>query len=401
MILWVALRALGRNKLRSALTMLGVVIGVGAVIAMVAVGQGARASVQDTISRLGTNVLFAMAGSVTRGGVRTGVGGSSHLTEDDARAIERDAPAVSLVAPGVRTSAQVVYSNRNWFTLVTGTSPTYPVIRDWPLASGKFFTQKDINAAAKVVVIGKTVVDNLFDGVDPVGKVVRIKKVPFWVIGVFTPKGQGGMGQDQDDAVFIPYTTAMKRIMGVTNLGTILMSATSEENVPAAKTQAERILRQRHRIPPAGEDDFMVRTQLEFAQAASESNRVLTLLLGSIASVSLIVGGIGIMNIMLVSVTERTREVGIRMAVGAREKDILYQFLIEALALSFLGGFLGIALGLSGSKAISFLAGWPTLISPSSIILAFAFSGAVGIFFGIYPARKASKLNPIEALRYE
>jgi len=396
----IAFKALNRNKMRSTLTMLGVIIGVGAVIAMIGIAHGAKASTEEAIKRLGTNVLFVFPGSVTRGGVRSGFGTITTLTGDDAEAIQKECPAVALVSPGTRTTAQVVYANQNWFTAISGVGPMYQQIRDWTVESGRFITPQDVNAVAKVAVVGRTVVENLFNGGDPLGQTIRIKKVPFMVVGVLSPKGQVS-GQDQDDIILIPYTTAQKRVMGITYINNILLSAVNEQAVEEAQAQVTELLRKRHRIQPGQENDFSIRSQMETAAAAEESSRVMTLLLGSIASVSLIVGGIGIMNIMLVSVTERTREIGIRMAVGAQEKDILLQFLIEAFVLSLMGGLLGIGVGILSARLISYFAGWPTLISPASVIVSFIFAGLVGIFFGLYPAKKASRLDPIEALRYE
>jgi putative ABC transport system permease protein len=396
----IAFKALNRNKMRSTLTMLGIIIGVGAVIAMIGIGSGAKASTEETIKKLGTNVLMVFTGSTTRGGVRSGFGSTTTLTPDDAKAIEQECPAVALASPGVRTTSQIVFGNQNWFTAINGVSPRYQQVRDWPLESGRFITQQDVDAIAKVAVIGQTVAENLFGGGDPLGQTIRVKKVPFTVVGVLTAKGQIS-GIDQDDAIWIPYTTAQRRIMGISHVTNMFISAVSDEAVPEAQAQITEVLRKRHRLQPGQEDDFVIRSQRETASAAEESSRVMTLLLGSIASVSLIVGGIGIMNIMLVSVTERTREIGIRMAVGAQETDILFQFLIEAFVLSLIGGFTGIGVGILSARLISYFAGWPTLISPTSILLSFLFAGVVGIFFGLYPARKASRMDPIEALRYE
>jgi putative ABC transport system permease protein len=396
----IAFKALNRNKMRSALTTLGIIIGVGAVIAMVGIAQGAKASTEEAIKKLGTNSLMVFPGSITRTGVRTGFGSTITLIAEDAKAIEKECPAVALVSPGTRTTAQVVYANQNWFTAINGVGPAYQEIRAWPVESGRFITSQDVDAVAKVAIVGKTVVENLFSGGDPIGQIIRIKKVPFMVVGVLSSKGQV-MGRDQDDVILIPYTTAQSRIMGITHVNDISISAISEKASQEAQTQITELLRKRHRIQPGQEDDFSVRSQLETAAAAEESSRTMTMLLASIASVSLVVGGIGIMNIMLVSVTERTHEIGIRMAVGAQEKDILLQFLIEAIVLSLVGGVIGIGAGILSARLISHLAGWPTVISPASMILSFIFAGLVGIFFGLYPARKASRLDPIEALRYE
>jgi putative ABC transport system permease protein len=397
----IAARALSRNTLRSALTMLGIVIGVGSVIAMVAIGQGAKAQVESQIASIGSNMLIIFPGSTTQGGVHAGAGTATTLTEDDVEAIRKDVSSVRAVAPSLRTVAQVISANQNWSTAVTGSTPEFFTIRDWPLTSGDAFTDADVAGAAKVAVLGQTVVDNLFGAQDPVGQIVRIQNVPFKVVGVLAPKGQSARGQDQDDTVIVPFSTLQKRIMGVTYVGAIMASATSAEEGPVAQDRIQRLLRQRHHIPAGQDDDFTVRNIADIAAAAEASSRVMTLLLGSIASVSLVVGGIGIMNIMLVSVTERTREIGIRMAVGARGRDILLQFLVEAVVLSLVGGLLGVIFGLIGSQLISAMVNWPTIISLSSILLAFLFSIAIGVFFGLYPARRAAALNPIEALRYE
>jgi putative ABC transport system permease protein len=397
----IAARALSRNTLRSALTMLGIVIGVGSVIAMVAIGQGAKAQVESQIASIGSNMLIIFPGSTTQGGVHAGAGTATTLTEDDVEAIRKDVSSVRAVAPSLRTVAQVISANQNWSTAVTGSTPEFFTIRDWPLTSGDAFTEADVAGAAKVAVLGQTVVDNLFGAQDPVGQIVRIQNVPFKVVGVLAPKGQSARGQDQDDTVIVPFSTLQKRIMGVTYVGAIMASATSAEEGPVAQDRIQRLLRQRHHIPAGQDDDFTVRNIADIAAAAEASSRVMTLLLGSIASVSLVVGGIGIMNIMLVSVTERTREIGIRMAVGARGRDILLQFLVEAVVLSLVGGLLGVIFGLIGSQLISAMVNWPTIISLSSILLAFLFSIAIGVFFGLYPARRAAALNPIEALRYE
>lgn len=400
-VLKIAGRALTRNTMRSVLTMLGIIIGVGAVIAMVAVGQGAKAQVEAQIASIGSNLLIVFPGSTTQGGIHAGSGTITTLTEDDAEAIQKELSSVHLVAPSLRSVAQVVGANQNWSTAVTGSTPAFFEIRDWPLESGNSFTQSDVIGATKVAVLGKTVANNLFGARNPVGQIIRIQHVPFKVVGVLSPKGQSAMGQDQDDTVIIPFFTLQKRIMGVTYAGTILVSANSSQETLIAQEEVRLLLRQRHHIPPGQDDDFTVRNMTDIAAAAEASSRVMTLLLGSIASVSLIVGGIGIMNIMLVSVTERTREIGIRMAVGARGWDILWQFLVEAVVLSVSGGVLGVVLGVGGSQVISAFVHWPTIISPQSILLALIFSIAIGVFFGLYPARRAASLDPIEALRYE
>ncbi|HEY5594376.1 MAG TPA: ABC transporter permease [Nitrospiria bacterium] len=400
-VLKIAGRALARNTMRSALTMLGIIIGVGAVIAMVAVGQGAKAQVEAQIASIGSNMLMVFPGSTTQAGVRGGSGTVTTLTNDDALAIQKELSSVRLAAPSLRTVAQVVSANQNWSTAVTGTTPDYFTVRDWVFGGGRPFTPSDLKGAAKVAVLGKTVADNLFGSQDPIGQIIRIRNVPFKVVGLLSPKGQSAMGQDQDDVVIIPLSTLQKRIMGVTNIQTIMVSANSPEETVTAQEEVQRLLRQRHRISPGQDDDFTVRNMTDIAAAAEASSRVMTLLLGSIASVSLIVGGIGIMNIMLVSVTERTREIGIRMAVGARGRDILLQFLVEAVVLSLAGGILGVILGVASSQLISAFVHWPTIISPGSILLATFFSIAIGVFFGLYPARRAASLHPIEALRYE
>jgi putative ABC transport system permease protein len=402
----IALRALRVNKLRSALTMLGIIIGVSAVIAMMAVGTGARERIAEQIRSIGSNVIIILSGSTTSGGIRLGSGSVLTLTEDDATAIAREVPAVEAAAPTMRGTAQVVFGNQNWSTVIQGATPEYLVVREWPVASGRGITSQDGDGAAKVVLLGQTVAENIFGDSDPVGEIIRIKKVPFTVVGVLAAKGQSAFGQDQDDIVVIPLSTAKRKVLGVSqanarSVGAIVIRAKGPEWMDEAVEQMTVLLRQRHRLQPGQEDDFTVRNLSEVFAAQEESARTMSLLLGAIASVSLLVGGIGIMNIMLVSVTERTREIGIRMAVGARERDILTQFLIEAVTLSLIGGIVGIGLGVGGSALLSFLAQWETLIAPQAILLAFLFSTAVGVFFGYYPARKAASLDPIEALRYE
>ena len=392
----IAVRALRVHKLRSLLTMLGIIIGVGAVVAMVSVGQGATAQVTQRIASLGSNVLQVFPGSSSSGGVRGGAGSTSSLTLDDARAIAPACPDVAAVAPIVSRNAQVVYGNQNWFTNVTGTSPEYLEVRSWEITQGEMFTDDDVDAGTKVCVLGQTVVDNLFPDEDPVGAIVRIRNVPFTVVGVLTVKGS-----DQDDIILIPVVTAMRRLTGRTGVNRIMVSAVSQKRSDAAQEQVTELLRGRHNIRPDEEDDFNVRNMADIASAVASSSRVLTLLLASIASVSLLVGGIGIMNIMLVSVTERTREIGIRMAVGAKGRDVLLQFLVEAVVTSLLGGVLGILFGIGASQLIGWLAKWNTPMVPGAILLAFIFSAVVGIFFGYYPARRAANLDPIEALRYE
>ena len=400
-ILKAAFRALRRNKLRTVLTMLGIIIGVGAVIAMVGIGNGAKAQVQSRIAALGQNVIMVFSGSVNRGGVYSGFGGAGTLTVDDALAMEKEVPGVSAVSPEVRSGAQIMAGNNNWSTSIIGEGVGYLTIRQWDIEDGMMFTDADVRAAAKVCVLGKTTADKLFPEDDPVGKTIRIKNVPMKVLGVLKAKGASMFGSDQDDTVIVPYTTGMKRFAGVTTLRSINVQAATAEQMAEVQNGIAELLRQRHRIQPGRDDDFMMRNQQEIAETMSATTEVMTALLAAIASVSLLVGGIGIMNIMLVSVTERTREIGIRMAVGARGRDILLQFLIEAVVLSSTGGMLGILCGVGGAKLITMIKEWPTLVSANSIIMAFAFSAVVGVFFGFYPARKASQLDPIDALRYE
>jgi len=396
-----ALRALARNKMRSALTMLGIIIGVGAVIAVVSIGQGANYLVQQGIAAMGTNAVFIAAGSNRAGGVRQGYGGVKTLTVDDMNAILKEIPLIQQAAPSLTNSQQIVYGNQNWNTKVTGTTPNYFDIRTWPVQSGSVFSDEEVDLAANVCVIGTTVEKILFVDEDPIGKTIRIGNLPFRVDGVLASKGQSTVGQDQDDVIFAPYTTVQRKIQGITWLQVINASAISQPASLAAVTPITSLLRERHRLRPGTDDDFLVRTQADIEDLANQTQGVMTLLLGGIASVSLLVGGIGIMNIMLVSVTERTREIGVRMAVGATEDDVQRQFLVEAVTLSMMGGAIGIILGLIGSALISNFLSWPTLISIKAIIAAVIFSAAVGIFFGYYPARKAAQLDPIEALRYE
>ena len=400
-ILLSAFRALQRNKMRSFLTMLGIIIGVAAVIAMLAIGQGAEYSVKQQIAALGTNVLMVFPGAQQQGGVRFGAGSAVTLTEDDAQAIARECPAVQYISPGAFSGGQVIAGNLNWATSIQGVGADYLEIRQWSVDYGEFFTEQDIKGAAKVCVLGKTVADNLFPESSPVDQTIRIRNVPFKVVGVLTKKGQNAMGQDQDDVILAPYTTVIRRLSHWQNLRYILVSATSLNSINSAQQQISELLRMRHKIAPYDADDFTIRNQTDLATTATATTQILTILLASIASVSLLVGGIGIMNIMLVSVTERTREIGIRMSIGARGRDILTQFLIEALVLSLLGGIVGIIFGTVGSSVISSIAKWPTIITAFSIVLSFGFSICIGIFFGFYPARKAALLNPIDALRYE
>jgi putative ABC transport system permease protein len=400
----ISLRALRVNKMRSALTMLGIIIGVGAVITMLAVGTGASERISKQIASVGSNLIIVLPGSTTSGGLRMGAGTQQTLKKEDAEAMEKECPAVSDVAPILNGVAQIVSGNQNWSTGVYGTTSGILAVRDWSLISGRPFTEQDIRNATKVAILGQTVADYLFGGMEPIGQIIRIKKVPFTVIGILDRKGQSPIGQDQDDVVYIPVSTAQKKIIGTHFPGmvrSIMVKAKSTEDLDAAESQITELLRQRHRIGPRQENDFTVRNLTSIMQVAEQSTKVMTLLLGAIASVSLLVGGIGIMNIMLVSVTERTREIGIRMSVGAKTWDIRLQFIVEALTLSLAGGIIGIISGIAGSQILTALAGWSTIVSPLSVILAFGFSGMVGIFFGFYPAYKASLLNPIDALRYE
>ena len=396
-----ALRALRRNKMRSSLTMLGIVIGVGAVVAMVGIGNGAKSQVESQIASLGQNMILIFSGSVTSSGVHTGWGSAGTLKIEDALAIERELPDVTAVSPEIRSSAQIAAGNQNWYSQVLGESENYFDMRQWPLASGAVFSDTDVRSANKLAVIGQTTARQLFGSSDPIGQVIRVKNVPFTVVGLLKPKGMSLMGSDQDDVVVIPYTTAMKRVTGDSRLRSINVQAASAEKLNQVVNQITSLMRQRHRITPGKDDDFTVRSQQDIAEMATATSKILTMLLGAIASVSLVVGGIGIMNIMLVSVTERTREIGIRIAVGAHGADIMFQFLIEAVTLSCLGGLIGIGIGLGTSELLSRTAGWPTSTPTWAVAAAFGFSAAVGVFFGLYPARKAAALDPIEALRYE
>jgi putative ABC transport system permease protein len=402
----IAVRALRVNKLRSALTMLGIVIGVGAVIAMVAVGSGAQARVAEQIQSLGANVIIIWPGTVNQGGVRLGAGAQATLSEDDAWSIQRDIHLVQVVAPYVRGNAQVVYSNLNWATGILGVTPEYFPARDWEVISGRQLTQEEVDGASKVALVGQTVARNLFGDDDPLGQVIRIKKVPFTIIGIMDRKGQNTWGQDQDDQILIPLSTAKTKVLGGNQVkgravGAITIKVREAALMKEAEQEIRELIRQRHRIQPFQDDDFNLRNLSEVLESQEAASRVLTTLLAAIASVSLLVGGIGIMNIMLVSVTERTREIGLRMAVGARGRDILTQFLVEAVTLSLIGGAIGVGFGLLASHAIAYFAEWRTLLQLDAILVAFGFSAAVGIFFGFYPARKAAGLNPIDALRYE
>jgi putative ABC transport system permease protein len=410
MKLWASVRmalgALRAHKLRTALTMLGIIIGVGAVIAMVSVGAGAQRRIEEQIRSLGSNSIVVMPGASTSGGIRWGLGSQQTLTEEDARAIAVEVSSAEVAAPSVRGAAQTVFGNTNWSTVIQGVTPDYLVAREWTVANGKMFGSEDVDAAAKVAVLGETVWKSLFGDTDPVGQTLRIKKVPFTIVGVLEPKGQSAFGQDQDDLILIPISTAKKKVLGTNQsnprtVGTISVRVKAAELMEEAAAQIRDLLRQRHRLQPGQDDDFNVRVLSELFAAQEESARVMTMLLAAIASVSLLVGGIGIMNIMLVSVTERTREIGLRMAVGARGRDILAQFLVEAVTLAIAGGGVGIVAGLVSARTIGSLANWSTDVPPEAVGLAFVFSAAVGIFFGFYPARKASRLDPIEALRYE
>lgn len=398
----VSLRALSRNKMRSFLTALGIIIGVGAVIAMVSIGQGAKRAVEERFDSMGTNLLFVHSGSRSFRGRHGGGGTYESLTPDDAKAIEEKADAVKYVSANVSTRAQTIYGNKNWNTSIQGVGAKYPEIRNWEIEEGIFFDENMVKSGQKVCVLGSELNENLFEGADPIGQIIRIKKIPFRVIGVLKSRGESGGWFNRDDMIAVPYTTAQRRLTGRTDrIQSIDISAVSMARSMEAVEQTELILRIRHKIAPGAEDDFHVTNMSDIAEGAAESTKIMTILLGGIASVSLLVGGIGIMNIMLVSVTERVREIGIRMSVGARERDILLQFLTEAIVLSVLGGIIGIGVGILSSNLISHFAGWQTLVSLGSITLAFLFSGSVGVFFGFYPARKASKLDPIEALRYE
>jgi putative ABC transport system permease protein len=404
MTLRIALKALARNKMRSSLTMLGIIIGVGAVIAMIAIGSGAKARIQEQIASMGSNLLIILSGSSTSGGFRHGSGSVPTLTVEDAKAIASELSTVKYAAPVLQGVAQVVFGNQNWSTVTIASTPEALLIRDWPVTQGRSLTQADVDGAAKVCLLGQTVAYTLFGEMDPVGQVVRIKQFPFTVVGALSFKGQTTWGQDQDDVVYVPLTTGQRLLFGQQFPGmvrSIGVQATGPDTMKPAEEQITQLLRQRHRIRANQENDFTVRNLTEAFSAAEQSAKVMSILLGAIASISLLVGGIGIMNIMLVSVTERTREIGIRMAVGACGKDILWQFLVEALVLSLIGGIIGIFLGVGASQIISQIFRWPTLISPEALILSFSFAGGVGIFFGFYPARKAAQMDPIEALRYE
>ncbi len=396
----VALSSLATNKLRAFLTMLGIIIGVGAVITMISLGEGAKQSVSERIQSLGSNLLFVHPGSARHGPVRFGAGSRISLKEKDVEAIRQNAPSVSKIVPESSRPAQVIYQNKNWNTLIVGTTPDYETVRNYPTAEGRYFRWQDLAALARVCVIGKTVADQLFEYENPVGAVIKIKRMNFRVLGVLQSKGQSGWF-NPDDQILIPLTTAQRRLFGIDYLSSITIQAVDTKSMEQAEREVEQALRRSHRLYPNQENDFSIRSQAEILSMIQETSRTFTFLLGGIASVSLIVGGIGIMNIMLVSVTERTREIGIRKAIGAKRRDILFQFLVEALVLSLAGGLLGIVAGLLGSFSLAQLAQWTTRITPEAILLAFVFAATVGIFFGLYPARKAARQNPIEALRYE
>jgi len=399
-LLKVASQSILKNKLRTLLTMLGIVIGVGAVIVMVAIGNGAQMMIQTQIKSLGTNLIIVMPGSGVMGGANQGAGSFNRVTVDDAAELKRDGTLLTAVSPVVSTRTQVIGGQGNWRTSVNGVSTDFLTIRDWSTSSGAFFTDVDVRSGRKIAVLGATVASNLFPGGDPVGSEIRIGHVPFTVIGVLTAKGQNAGGMDQDDVILMPYTTAQNRLSGNIRLGQILASTASQNDIPAAQEEIKGIMRESHRLNGA-DDDFTVRNQTDIAQAATGTTKVMTALLAAIASISLVVGGIGIMNIMLVSVTERTREIGIRMAIGARGSDVLTQFLVESVVMSLLGGLVGLAVGYGGAALLGHITGWTTATPPSAVAIAVGFSAAVGVFFGFYPARKAAGLNPIQALRYE
>ena len=397
----VATASIAKNKMRTLLTMLGIIIGVGAVIIMVAIGQGARSQIRNQINNLGTNMIVITPGAATTGGVSQGQGAFNTLTIDDVEKLEKEHPSLTAVSPVVVTRSQVVGGGQNWRTMINGVDYDYEQIRNWPTAQGIWFGADDIRSIRKVAILGATVAKNLFGDGDPVGERIQIRDVPFEVIGVLAPKGQTATGSDQDDIVIIPYTTAQTRLSGWARIPQILASTATPEEIPAAQLEIAALMRESHRLAPGEPDDFTVRNQNDLAEAAESSTKVMTLLLAAIASISLLVGGIGIMNIMLVSVTERTREIGIRLAIGARGSDVLTQFLVESIVMSILGGLAGLAFGVAGAKIVGMVTGWSTAISPLIVAIAIGFSAAVGIFFGYYPARKAAALNPIEALRYE
>jgi putative ABC transport system permease protein len=405
MTMWTAFRVLSRNRLRAGLTLLGIIIGVGAVIAMVSIGGGAREAVRSQVASMGTNVIMVWPGATTVGGVRGAAGGAVTLTVSDAQELKKKVPLLTDTGYSRRDVMQFINGNRNWNGPITGISPSYLTIRDWTFSSGGPLTQADLESAARVALLGQTVVENLFDpGEEPVGSTIRIKNVPFRVVGVLAPKGQSLQGSDQDDMVFIPFTTAERKVLGTLFLGSVgavFGSTERPEELPHAVEAIREVLRARHRLQPDQPDDFTIRTQVDLGLIQETTSETLSIMMFAIASISLLVGGIGIMNILLVSVTERTREIGVRMAVGAKRRHILMQFLIEAMTLGLIGGVMGIVVGILGARATTAVAGWPTIITPGSIMVAFLFSLAVGLFFGLYPANKAAGLNPIEALRHE
>jgi len=402
-ILKVAGRALGRNKLRTALTMLGIIIGVGAVIVLVSIGQGAQAMVLDQISSMGSNMMYVMPGNLNFGGAALGAGAANSLTDEDVAAMEREIATIRAASPVVNASGQLVFGNQNWFVRMQGTNERFPEIRSWRVEQGDFFTDSDVRSAARVIVLGKSVAERLFPGVDPIGETIRVRNLPFRVVGVLSAKGQSMVGQDQDDTAVIPYTTAQRKLLGqqIPSINQAMVSSISQEATGVTQRQITELLRQRHKIGPGESDDFMVRNLTDAAQQFTQLTTIMTLLLGSIAAISLVVGGIGIMNIMLVSVTERTREIGIRMAVGARPNYVRLQFLTESLVLSLMGGLIGVLIGGGIAALVSRILNWPTLVSGLSVLISFAFATVIGIFFGYYPAHKAAALDPIEALRYE
>ncbi len=404
--IFAAIKAIRVNVLRSVLTALGIIIGVAAVIIMIAVGAGAQSQVDNLIKSLGSNLVLVLPGTTTSGGARGARGSRPTLTEDDAIAIQNEIDTAQVAAPVVRGSGQLIYGNQNWSTVIYGVTPEFKEAKEWKMKDGRWFSRDEVRSAAKVALVGKTIIENVFEGVDPVGEIIRVKRIPFTIIGTLAPKGETPMGTDQDDTVIVPLSTAKKRLLGGRRLSgklvrTIWVKSYTAEGVDVSVRAMTELLRQRHRIQPGQPDDFYVRNLSQILQARADSSRVMTLLLAAVASVSLIVGGIGIMNIMLVSVTERTREIGLRMAVGAKGIDILLQFLIEAVTLSLIGGIIGVILGLMGSVGIAEIGGWPAIIQIESVFLAFGFAATVGIFFGFYPAKKAAMLDPIEALRYE
>jgi putative ABC transport system permease protein len=402
-IIKVAARALGRNKLRTALTMLGIIIGVGAVIVLVSIGQGAQAMVLDQISSMGTNMMYVMPGNLNFGGAALGAGAANTLTDEDVNAMEREVPTIAAASPVVNSSGQLVFGNENWFVRIQGTNEKFPEIRTWKVEQGEFFTDADVRSASRVIVLGKTVAEKLFAGADPIGETIRVRNLPFRVVGVLAAKGQSMVGQDQDDTAVMPYTTVQRKLLGqqIPSINQAMVSAVSQQATTITQQQITSLLRQRHKIAQGESDDFLVRNMTDAAQTFTQLTTIMTLLLGSIAAISLVVGGIGIMNIMLVSVTERTREIGIRMAVGARPNYVRLQFLTESLVLSLMGGLIGVLIGGGIAALVSKLLGWPTLVSALSVLISFAFATVIGIFFGYYPAHKAAALDPIEALRYE